>query len=626
MVVKGGGRVVVLDNGGGSCKVGFAGERNPVKVIPNFVSRAKNAAGRKLFIADQVEGCDEVQGLAIRRPFDRGYLVNWEVQKDIWEHAFKNILKVRPADCVGLVLTEPLFNLQSMQATMDEVVFEEYGFPSYCAVVGPSLAHAAFANDKPDSLLARTSCSLVVDIGFSFTHSVPICGSVPILHAVRRINLGGKVLTNYLKELVSYRAWNVMDETYIMEDVKEKLCFVSGNLLSDLEEARKPTSYLRCEYVLPDGLKHKRGFVKNPQSAAIAFERLRRGQQRGVDRVGRDSLKVEEDGNGMPASGGAARAGRTASGAGVGLSTAAEGGASGSRAGRMTEADGKPFSSPSLPHYQQQQQVDGRRSVGGGGGMTLGCAAGSDLSEEQSLKLTNERFLVPEALFRPIDIGINQAGLAECIVTSVEATPPELHPLLYANVLLVGGCSLFPGFVERLDMELRALVPDDFELNIFLPDDPILELKMFKLPCPRSFRSRGNEVESSKPIFHKISQRLTRTRWRAQAVTHKMDNRSAAHVSRLSSSFSSVQHVRVDDRNNEEGELHSAQNTLPWAEGYRLSTCGGLSLQNTLLCRGLSLQNSSHFPFVFFLLICSAHAEGYRFRTPCLGQSCRGRM
>jgi actin-related protein 6 len=64
--------------------------------------------------------------------------------------------------------------------------------------------------------------------------------------SAKRINLGGKALTNYLKELVSYRAWNVMDETYIMEDVKEKLCFVSTDIERDLNIARCVSPLLHC--------------------------------------------------------------------------------------------------------------------------------------------------------------------------------------------------------------------------------------------------------------------------------------------------------------------------------------------------------------------------------------------
>ncbi|GKG42426.1 actin-related protein 6, partial [Tanacetum coccineum] len=51
------------------------------------------------------------------------------------------------------------------------------------------------------------------------------------------MDLGGKALTNYLKELVSYRSVNVMDETFLMDDVKEKLCFVSSDVARDLRIA-----------------------------------------------------------------------------------------------------------------------------------------------------------------------------------------------------------------------------------------------------------------------------------------------------------------------------------------------------------------------------------------------------
>lgn len=44
---------------------------------------------------------------------------------------------------------------------------------------------------------------------------------------MKRVNIGGKVLTNYLKEIVSYRQWNMMDEFKLMDQVKEDLCYVS---------------------------------------------------------------------------------------------------------------------------------------------------------------------------------------------------------------------------------------------------------------------------------------------------------------------------------------------------------------------------------------------------------------
>ncbi|KAJ6758999.1 actin [Salix koriyanagi] len=96
-----------------------------------------------------------------------------------------------------------------------------------------------------------------------------------------------------------------------------------------------------------------------------------------------------------------------------------------------------------------------------------------DLTKNE-FDLTNERFLVPEMIFHPADLGMNQAGLAECIVRAVNSCHPLLHPLLYQSIILTGGSTLFPRFAERLEMELRPLVPDVYQVKIATQEDPIL--------------------------------------------------------------------------------------------------------------------------------------------------------
>lgn len=77
-------------------------------------------------------------------------------------------------------------------------------------------------------------------------------------------------------------------------------------------------------------------------------------------------------------------------------------------------------------------------------------------------------------LFASADIGMAEAGLAETIVDAISAVHPHLHGLLYSNILLTGGMAQCPGFKERLEKELRPLVPDDYEINVVLLDDPQL--------------------------------------------------------------------------------------------------------------------------------------------------------
>ena len=54
----------------------------------------------------------------------------------------------------------------------------------------------------------------------------------------KRISVGGKHLTNYLKEVISYRQLMVMDETFVINQVKEELCFVSTCFENDMRIAK----------------------------------------------------------------------------------------------------------------------------------------------------------------------------------------------------------------------------------------------------------------------------------------------------------------------------------------------------------------------------------------------------
>lgn len=82
-----------------------------------------------------------------------------------------------------------------------------------------------------------------------------------------------------------------------------------------------------------------------------------------------------------------------------------------------------------------------------------------------SLRLNNERFLVPELLFSPSNVGLHQAGLPEAVLQSVERCHPELRHLLLSNILCCGGMFNCPGFSTRLGTEIRALVPTEDEVS-----------------------------------------------------------------------------------------------------------------------------------------------------------------
>nr|CAD1823476.1 unnamed protein product [Ananas comosus var. bracteatus] len=262
--------VVVLDNGGGLVKAGFGGERDPAAVVPNCLGRSSSASSsasaassskRPWLAADQLLAADaDAAGVSLRRPVDRGYLINPDAERDVWDRVLRGLLRADPSRS-SLLLVEPLFNPPSLQRAADELVFEEFGFRSLCVADPPSLVHLYEASRRAGA----AQCSLVVDCGFSFTHAAPVLHNLTLNYAVRRMDLGGKALTNFLKELVSYRSLNVMDETLLIDHAKESLCFVSLDVPRDLSLARKSgkDNPFRCTYVLPDGITHTKGFVKD---------------------------------------------------------------------------------------------------------------------------------------------------------------------------------------------------------------------------------------------------------------------------------------------------------------------------------------------------------------------------
>lgn len=63
--------------------------------------------------------------------------------------------------------------------------------------------------------------------GFSAAYAVPFFDGQLLPGGVRRLGLGGKALTNLLKETVSYRSLNMADEGLLMERLKDQLCWVS---------------------------------------------------------------------------------------------------------------------------------------------------------------------------------------------------------------------------------------------------------------------------------------------------------------------------------------------------------------------------------------------------------------
>jgi actin-related protein len=101
-----------------------------------------------------------------------------------------------------------------------------------------------------------------------------------------------------------------------------------------------------------------------------------------------------------------------------------------------------------------------------------------ELPEGNYIEVKEEGFQCPEAFFQPSIIGKEGSGLHECVFQSVmkcnELVPSEVSRELYANIVLSGGNTMFPGLPERLTKELNdfhSAAANDVEVNVVVSPD-----------------------------------------------------------------------------------------------------------------------------------------------------------
>uniref|UniRef100_A0A8C6UZK2 Beta-actin n=1 Tax=Neogobius melanostomus TaxID=47308 RepID=A0A8C6UZK2_9GOBI len=120
-------RTVVIDNGSGSCKAGFAGESfaGPRVVIPSVAGRPRDQGavdrGQNSFIGSKASTWSEI----LTRPIERGVVTNWDEMENIWWHIFHAELRVSPEEH-PVLLTEPPLNPKANREKMTEVGLSLY--------------------------------------------------------------------------------------------------------------------------------------------------------------------------------------------------------------------------------------------------------------------------------------------------------------------------------------------------------------------------------------------------------------------------------------------------------------------------------------------------------------------
>jgi len=239
--------VVVLDNGSGMVKAGFAGEEAPQCVFPAIVGRPKNASAmmgtnqKNEYIGD--EAAQKRGILNLNYPIAAGIVESWEDMEKVWHHTFYNELRVSPNEIKGVLLTEAPRNPKANREKMVQIMFETFEVQNiYVAIQAVMSLYSA----------GRTT-GLVTDSGDGVTHTVPVFEGFSLPHAVEKMEIAGRVLTNYLQKLLLESGHNFTSaaELEIVREIKEELCFIAQNYEEEKEQATKSSEHDK-QYTLPD--------------------------------------------------------------------------------------------------------------------------------------------------------------------------------------------------------------------------------------------------------------------------------------------------------------------------------------------------------------------------------------
>lgn len=74
----------------------------------------------------------------------------------------------------------------------------------------------------------------------------------------------------------------------------------------------------------------------------------------------------------------------------------------------------------------------------------------------QKLILSKERFLIPNVIFEPKSMGLDQGGITEALFESIKSIHPDFYGHAVWNITVCGGNTLFPGFEEKFYNEVRS--------------------------------------------------------------------------------------------------------------------------------------------------------------------------
>merc|ERR1712072_1396501 len=213
---------IVVDNGSGMMKAGCSGEDAPKVTFSSVVGYPKGKSAlvgteKDFYVGEEAQQKRGI--LLLKYPLEHGIVQNWDDMEKVWRHTFDNELRMvvgeenpDDEDCCGVLLTEAPMNPKENRGKMTQIMFETFNVRRFY---------------------------------------VPIYEGYSMPHAIQRINLAGRDLTEWMcKILMDFKiTLTTSAEKETAKKMKEELCYVSDNFDEEMDAFQDKTK----KFEMPDG-------------------------------------------------------------------------------------------------------------------------------------------------------------------------------------------------------------------------------------------------------------------------------------------------------------------------------------------------------------------------------------
>lgn len=256
---------VVMDNGTGYTKLGFAGNDAPSFVFPTVIATAKGSSGGNIsrkgtedldfYIGDEALAAANGPAYSVNYPIRHGQIENWDHMERFWENSIFKYLRCEPEDH-HFLLTEPPLNPPENRENTAEIMFESFNCAGLYIAVQAVLALAASwtSNKVTDRSLTGT----VIDSGDGVTHVIPVAEGYVIGSAIKSIPIAGRDITYFIQNMLRDR--NEPDTSLkTAEQIKENYCYVCPDIVKEFNRFDNDPDRFQ-KYMADQGL-HRRATV-----------------------------------------------------------------------------------------------------------------------------------------------------------------------------------------------------------------------------------------------------------------------------------------------------------------------------------------------------------------------------